>query len=178
VWVAVRRPTRCWAHLLNPESTLTGGGDEGKAAGRIIVMWVSMGVGVGGHLVVDETLGVSKMLCASCHPDSPSTGNEGEAAGVATQIIVMWVWRIGSAWGQRGVSVGMGGHSVVDETLGASRHPGSPSTGGGNEGEAAGVATHSVVDKTLGASSHPDSPSTGVEKRARRRWVATQSVVR
>jgi hypothetical protein len=64
---------------------------------------------------------------------------------VATQIVVMWVWRIGSAWGQRGVSVGMGGHSVVDETLGVSRHPGSPSTGGGNEGEAAGVATQIVV---------------------------------
>jgi hypothetical protein len=51
-------------------------------------------------------------------------GNEGEAAGVATQIVVMWVWWIGSAWGQHGVSMGMGSYSVVDETLGMSRHRG------------------------------------------------------
>jgi hypothetical protein len=60
-------------------------------------MWVSMRVD--GHSVVNETIGVSR------HLDSPSTGggNEGEAAGVATQIVVMWGWwirvSVGSAWG-------------------------------------------------------------------------------
>ena len=77
--MAVRWSTRRWVHLVNPDSPLMGG------------------------------------------------GNEGEAAGVATQIVIEWGCKCGLV---RGVDA----HSVVDETLGASRQPGFPLNGGWKRG--------------------------------------------
>jgi hypothetical protein len=81
---------------------------------------------------------------------------------------------------------GLGSHSVVDETLGASHQPCFPLMEGGSEDEAAGVAiwnamgvtsggwwglgSCSVVDEMLGASCQPGFPLDCGWKRGRGGW--------
>ena len=80
----------------------------------------------------------------------------GGAVGVATWNVVGW----GCEWGL------VGGRLVVDETLGASRQPGSALNGERKRrrGGWGGKGGRLVVDETLGASCQPGSALNGGAK--------------
>jgi hypothetical protein len=93
-----------------------------------------------------------------------------------------WGW--GCKWGL----VGVGSHSVIDETPGTSRQPGFPLNGGWKRGRGGwgghpesrgggfvsggwwGLGSRSVVDEMLGASRQPGFPLDGGWKRGRGGW--------